>query len=490
MTTVEYGLARIGMIRRRARLGLIVCGVACAALPLRAQQSPDPAQALPIPRLLTDVPGVSVAGTIPTTGDSTTTLWITPGMAMGDLRYYAATVESQYPLSAAAYPMDSLRNLKTARAVQWMERLRGASVVDPYDMELLLFAEAALRAGEDSAARRAIDARLVTIHAPLPRSFILAGAVNLFTEAIDDSVRLAARFAIAAAYAQELAQLRVTGLSTVRDSLNMVFRQISGLVQLVSASVALKHIDVAMQYTDQALASASRLDARLRGSMIQWYYPMQDAATLVYEQRGHAVLDTISQFQKVMAVAPALREGFDRAASLGQPAPPLSAHVWLNAPDSLYDSTPRPHRMDDHAVHLLMFGYNSNVEIADRMHRQFPSVHVLDMTEIDGQLNGELVPPSDEIDWLRTFLRTRRHATMPIGIWVGPKQPNKYGGAAPEPSPAQDLYHATVTQCVIVDRNGLIHDILPMRSRTDEAHIAAVLARLTAGEAAVEGHPQ
>jgi len=369
-----------------------------------------------------------------------------------------------------------------------LQRLQLVTYPDPDGSEAYVLAEIAIRAGDDTLAHQIVEAQLAAARTPLRRSEVLEAAVSLFTDPIistGDSVRDVARdavhYAIATGYAAALGQIRVTRYDTRRDSISVANRQVVTPLRIATASTRIGRYPVVLRDLDKALAAAHWVTPEMAARMFYFFFPLQDAVTLVLAQPNSSTIpDTLSQFKKALAISPQLGEQFARAMLPGQPAPTLAAHAWLNTADSLYAPTPREHHLADGALHLIVFTFAPNLAIVERLHERFPAVHTILMTATDGTLGEELVDLPTEMGALIRFLRERQHVTFTVGVWSGPKQPNKYGGTTPEPSPMRELFYADRNTCLIVDGHGIIRKVMSIRSRTDEANVAKALSALTA----------
>jgi len=441
----------------------------------------DSSFALPLPRALTEAPPIAAIGYLDRGTDTAILVSLTPKTVLGDLEYYRNTLTSQHPLTAPTDPSELLHVANRTRAAAWLARLGAGTVPDPDGTQALALAEIAIRAENDSAARRILGTLLATARDRITQSRVLAVGVDLFTDLTTDRARDTARLSTAVGYASALLQLNAMGMTTQRDSVNVLYHQVSAMLDLVAASCALGRVADVRQYTNQLHTIVTRLGARERTAQLQWYYPLDDIAALFLDQpNGRQLLDTASEIRRIVALAPGLNAALRRAALIGQSAPSVTANAWLNTPDSLYADAPRIHDLNDGAAHLLVFGITTNLPIVERLHHRFPDAHVMLLTATDGTLGLVAADPSAEIAWLRGYLRDPRHVTVPVGVWVGPRRPNKYGGATPEPSPNDGAYAISRSLCVLTDRHGRIYGFFALTSRRDEARVAAALARLGA----------
>jgi hypothetical protein len=311
--------------------------------------------------------------------------------ALQDLRQYEGRLGTLYPWSAADYPADSIRRLNVARAAAWLAYFRaGATRTDDRGDDAIGLAMIAMRAEQDSLARRYLDDRLARVRpAPAEASAVLASGVALFADPGLDSARAACNYALAVSYARQLFALPATGYATRSDSLSVRQRQLMALLQLWR--------DVEVLYpADTAPAAATSI-----GTLTQMLPPAE--RTLIGAVTGDR--------RRVMR-------------NIGQMVPPLVAHAWLNTADSLYAATPRSHALDDGVIRAIMFGDRTTEEVSalERVQHDVPAgVQVVFVTETMGYVGPDLLTPEEEVAWLRDYYERVRHLTIPIAVWAGEK---------------------------------------------------------------------
>jgi len=108
---------------------------------------------VPVMRTLGDPPSVAQTGELTAVAGAGATMPImpiTPATALIDVRMFVGQIASIFPLSASYYPEDSILRVQTARAAQWVTRLR-ASVIPVRGRQLVAFAQLAAEADLDRA---------------------------------------------------------------------------------------------------------------------------------------------------------------------------------------------------------------------------------------------------------------------------------------------------------------------------------------------------
>jgi len=445
---------------------------------------------LPVPRRLGDVPPVSALGALVTLNGTSRTLPVTPKLAVGDLGYYEIELSSLHPLSLPTIPTDSLRVARVARAMAWLVRLRTARYDDPDGTQALALADVALQAQQDTLARHIVDAQLKRTTDVAQKANLLRAAIEIFANGIEDETHPETRVEAATTYFVQLQGFPVSGYPLLRDSAYVAVFKAIGAMQMVDASIHLKRLDAVYRYTDQALAALARVDADARGWYVRNHFPFREMASLIRAQpNGQTMLDTMTRVRSLVSILPDYAVDLQRIALLGTSAPPLAAHAWLNTADSSYAATPRLHAYEPGVIHLVAFGLGSRNVLLERLHRRFPTVHIILMHETRGAVGVNVVEPQTEIAWYDTYVRTILHATFPVGIWAGPKERNMYGGMTPQPSLVRQGYLGEPGLCTLVDGAGKIREFLPAKTRADEAHIAAALSAVL-NEATTSPHVQ
>jgi len=482
------------------------------AIRLYAQELPPPQlpglrapdQAIPVPQV----------GAVPTTDGTSASIPLTATLALEDLQLYDAQLASLFARSMDYYPTDSIVALKRARAATWVARLRAARGSGVDGTQLLDFAAIALRAEQDTLARQLIERRLAEIPAgrrgTLARSVTLAAAVATFADPAQDSVRLARNMGVAEQYAVQLRAIPTTGYVTQSDSTDILYRHLYADIALLNGASALRLPALVQQYVRATARTMTRLPIAERKRVLEKYPYIDVASALIFHRASHGMVDRaqLDTFTQVLARAlgapepgsPGALQGEGQPvnltaanepirsivawlALLGKPAPPISAHVWLNTADSAYTDVPRTHRFADGIVRVMVFDNMDSpaLLLLDRLHRQFPKdVQILFVTHTDGYLGLELAEPAAEVAWWRAYYRTQRHFSVPIAIWGGPKVRDTYGNFVPSESPAQGQYNTGYLwrRCVLIDGAGIVREYLPAWSRSDEVIIARHLRAL------------
>jgi hypothetical protein len=451
--------------------------------------------------------------------------------ALADLRMYAMQFESMFPVSSAYYPVDSLHKLQRDRAATWVARLRdGVRTGTPgTGRSLLSFADVALRAGDDTLARRLIDTRLAELADGRPvaagersliveRALTLATAVMLFADPAPNEepepMRLARTLPLARAYDAQLDALPVRGYSTRSDSTAVLYRQFDAAAALLAAEVnrpvpadALiqAEVDHVVHFLPR-FGMNERLDTFLRGVQYR-----ATAMALVDLPNGEARLAALNTRLRSLVIprendldphiSPrmrvAIRDDIDRdlrarfavIEQLRHPAPAILAHAWLHTADSVYQPTPRSHNLADGVVRVVSVeGYNADVvPILQRIHTQFATrapgrVQSLLVTTAQGHAGPDVVGPETEVSWLARFFADKRQATFPVAVWAGTSTPAEFGMRTLAPSTISDDYGLNYLDgaAIVIDGHGLIRAYLRAQTRADEARIVARITALLA----------
>ena len=359
---------------------------AVVAVPVDSSMLP-----LPVPRRLRDsLPLDRAREYQPATGQTVAGVG-SIALALQDLQQYDGRLETLFPWSAAGYPADSIRRLQVARAATWLAYLRVRTTrSDERGDDAIGLAMIAMRAEQDSLARRYLDERLAYVRSvPAEASLVLAAGVALFANPVQDSARAERNYALADAYAGQLIALPATGYAMRSDSLSVRQRQQMALLQLWR--------DVEMLYpADTASAAATSID-----KLTQMLPPAE----------RNLIVSITGDRKRVMR-------------NVGQGVPPLVAHAWLNTADSLYAATPRPHALNDGTIRAIMFGDRTTEEVSalERVQHDVPAgVQVVFVTETMGYVGPDLLTPEEEVAWTRDYYERVRHLTIPIAVWAGKK---------------------------------------------------------------------
>jgi len=458
---------------------------------------------LPLARSVAAPPTVSAVGLLARTDSGHTSLMITATLAVVDLHAYDDQLRTQFPLNADYYPTDSIRQITTQRAQAWLARLETAGETGIGRRQLVDYAEVAFRAGRDSLARQLFDTRLAQLptgHAgDVQRSAVLAAAVALLTDVTQDSARLANNLAGATTYATRLYAISAGGYSTKSDSTDVLYRQLESSMLLLKAADALGRRVEVIRHARQAWTYMERLDYDERQGAAGQRFPYREVAmAMIAQPNGRTLLDSLNAAllaigldkpTDVSSPPPQGRVGAadvwrqrerDRFASLallGQPAPLVQAHAWLNTPDSSYAESPRGHRFDDGVVRILAFDDNDSwaFPVLQRITNEFPSgVQALLVTQTEGHVGPDIMTPREEVAWLSHYYHAKRRLTVPVALWAGEKIDGDFGMKRPASSTANRVYHtAWLDQMfVVVDGRGIVRGYEPARTRADEARIA------------------
>jgi hypothetical protein len=499
--------SRVGPTKSTIVAAIVAGMVLLSPRPGRAQDSAS--SQLPVQRLLQSPPAVGDVANFSTVTGGKHALPLTATLAVSDLRMYDAQLGSLFPPSASYYPMDSLRALKVARSQTWLARLRLMHGAGVEGRQLVDFAEVAARAGDDTLARRLIDKRLAELPTgragTIARSIALGAAIVLFADDETDSARIARNLPIADVYAAQLSALPAGGYATRSDSVNVLYRQFYAQLQLVQAADALQMPARVVLSAEAVLPFLARLGLGERLNALEMQYPYLEVATALTSQaNGRARLDSLNA-RLLALVAPNVRdvamgqdpvrlaqdiavwEGRvrDRFASfdlLGNRAPPITAHAWLNTPDSAYAEAPRVHSFADGIVRVLGFGnIESNFFPAfDRIQRRFPErVQCIVVTQTEGHVGPDIATPSGEVAWLSSYYLGKRQLATAIAVWAGPKLPGDYGSVQPQRSPNAGPYHVgSLNGFVIIDGAGIVRAYHLLDRREQETRLARRLSSL------------
>lgn len=464
-------------------MGVIVVAITLATSVLRAQQLTD--FPLPVPRVASHPVDVADVGTFPVVRGGDTTVAATPELAVADLRWYDAYLASANPPGVSDTLDDALHALRRARARTWLARLRpNGPRTDVTSLENYI--DVAMRAEADSVALRVLDARLATIptnqSSVVARSAVLAMAIHALTDESFDSARIARHFASAQRYAVNLEALPASGYARTSDSTDVLYRQYTAALAMLHASDVLARAPDVVRYATRAVARWTHLDFDERRVEVGALPYRIIATALAAQPNGRAQLDafdttllsaatlrladhvhgTVSDEQSAaQALQSRLRGQFASFALLGQPAPPVTAHAWLNTSDSTYAAVPRAHTFADGMARVLAFGPNDGefLLLIDRLRHRLPAdVQVIYVTHTEGNVGPDLATPADEVTWLASYYREKLHLTMPIALWAGEKVAGPYGSSRPARSPNPAAYHAETIgfACVIVDGHGVV----------------------------------
>lgn len=506
---------------------------------------------LPVSRILAHPPAVAQVGVFPSTAESVVdrqccitegawTSMITASVADQDLRAYDRQLQSVFPGRNIDDPRDSLYQARVARAEAWVARLTSLRGTPVSGSQLLPLAMVAFRAERDTLARRLIELRLTQlVSLPVEQSLVLATAVEMLTDAGQSSTRFASNFLLAESYASRLASLPVTGYATRIDSLDVHERQVGAIGDLLTAAERLRDPGLVLSFVNRFISRLRTLSADRRSEVIRVEFPYRTVAeALTGRSDGDVQLDSLDA--RLLDVArwrttewpvnmtPAQRatqqarvqheveETFVAFRQLGHPAPPVTAHAWLNTPDSIYARIPRVHPFDDGIVRLIAFGRRIDdiVPMLDRIQRQLPNgIQVVFVTETEGHGGPDLLSPADEVAWLRKYYAETRKVRFVVAVWAGDKVSQEspipstivrlatthrapveasttvsafdtisvsYQRTLPTRSPVPARYRLLTmhAECVLVDGRGMVRGYSTISSPRDEADVIQQLIAL------------
>jgi len=211
------------------------------------------------------------------------------------------------------------------------------------------------------------------------------------------------------------------------------------------------------------------------------------AQVLAGRPHGLAQLDSlVAVIKQAMVVPPALlaqdtalgqfaqdrQEAFGELEAkfrwFGHAAPPVVATHWFNraAPATSSDAAPGARRLplDDGIIRILIFGgIGCPACLAAMAHmekdqRLLPrGIEILSYEWTSGSWGNELVEPDTEVEHIRHHWIERKHYTVPIAIWAGPKDTTPQGGLLPRPSPTATALHIDAyPTVVVVDGHGIV----------------------------------
>jgi len=434
---------------------------------------------------------------------------VTAALGLQDLVVYRWDLESLFSVNRLDYPADSIANVKRLRAADWVRRLTALPAAEQPDAvqgwQRIPFAKLAALAANDTLARQLFELRVAELASdPVEQSYALFQAVATLVDPLQDSARLVRNLAFAERYVKSLRTIRTTGYTTRHDSITVLRHQLMAEDTLINGYAVAND-------TTQLLTHAR---ARLRYALLVGVEDRRDAVFIPYRYVCSTLMHTavgrtqIATFANV-ALAMARRAGTELSAKttaddhkrartietdirswiqfdstwlarLNTPAPELTAHLWLNTPDSMYDSTPRRHPFADGRVHVLAFGdlgATAKMFALDRVQRRFPfGVEALLAIATTGSVGPDAATPREEAAWITQYLRDVHHLIVPIAVWAGALRQagmvpeGHYPVVRPEPSPNDRLYieGPLGPRCFLIDGHGRLRLYLPIVTRHDE----------------------
>jgi hypothetical protein len=469
----------------------VVAQAVPSATPTAPTNGPiDSALALPPLRALAMPPAVPQTGALLRRDGTAASIPTTATFALADVRLYREQFRWVFPMSGERYPADSIQHAVGQRASAWLDRLRRLTMLDPPAVsgwQLVSFAEAAARAGEDTLARRLFETRLAQL-APsaAERAYVLLEAVRTFADTARDSTQLARTVPWAEQYASALHAMPAGGYATENDSTSVLYGQLIAEHALLLAYDALHQPRQLLQHVDRLFAVAQPIAAPERGSAIADHFPY-----LIIYRALFIMPDSEARWQAmdtriVAAHLPSANTIVQMMALIGRPAPPVPVHVIARTADSLYHATPIDVSLVNGRIHVLGFGRYDNLVpyVLQRVQRHFPTdVDVTFVTHSQGYVGVDLFSPPDEAAWLASYLTVDRHVTLPVAIWA-PAKVAVNGGMIPPPWPEDDTYHANglsySAMCVLVDNQGIVRGYYDLRSRKEEAALERDITRCLA----------
>jgi len=249
---------------------------------------------------------------------------------------------------------------------------------------------------------------------------------------------------------------------------------------------------MAMAIFAQASDSAGRVVARRR---------MDSLATRVLAMVGASVPGRAStrseaaRPEQMMEYVRSAKDEVDHVntmlALIGQAAPPVLGHAWLNTSDSAYRTPPITHSFGDGVVRVVAFGEiqrtHHMISVLDNVQQWFPHrVEAVFVTHTVGHAGPDLVSPADETVWMAAYVKGVRHLTLPIAIWAGDKQKvpalvEAEFGVVPVNSPNElTAYRDRGDPFVVIDGHGIIRATLDVQNRRQEEQLRRRLAAMLA----------
>lgn len=478
--------------------------------------APSVIRMLPVANTLGSPPAVPEMGTFARVDGGSTMAPVTAALGVLDRNRYDIALHSIFSISQPVYPADSIYRLGQQRSDAWVTRLRSpqAAGAGTTGWQAVSLARLAAYAGRDSLARRLFDQRLEELASnPAEYSYVSFQAIAALADPTQDSARLGQNVELAERYAAKLRTLPVTGYRTRNDSASVRTRQWLAEDTLLVAYGVLGNIPQVLAHAARAIKMLADLGGEERFTPVRRIGSHVEAA-LAPTAQGRATLvpfcarllatirvaattglagasvDTRVQAETELSMLERqVAETNAWLAMLGEAAPPITAHSWLNTSDSLYRAVPLSRGFNDGRVHVLMFGGdrydvygNDRLPILDRMQRMYPAdVEVVLVTATTGAAGPDVVPPSDEVAWLARYYRGMRHLTIAIAIWAGTKVSTR-DGTMPEPSPNGKQYYSDKMEhtCVVIDGRGIIRAYQPLATRAHEVALRRIIDALLA----------
>jgi len=425
---------------------------------------------------------------------------VTAALALVDMQAYSTQLESLFPMSGTVYPADSLRQLRATRAAEWITRLRALPSSQQHGVsgwQLVPFAQVAVVAGNDSLAARLFETRLAQLStSPAERAYVLAAAIRAFADLAQDSARLAHRLALAERYDAQLRTIPAAGYPTVQDSFSVFLRQMRAEDTLVAAYGALQSPAQLRAHAEWEMMMVTRIAPNERADYLDHLY-RPTALALGLDCSSRTELETWREHFVTAMKTVSSRGGESGAAfsvavrsivastdsslrMIGSVAAPISAHLWLNTPDSLYQPTLRTRSFGDGTIHVLLFSDIGDVPATlalQHLHQAFPHrVEGLLVTHTTGNTGPDLAAAADETTWIKAYTVGLQHFTFPMAIWAGPKLsyelPEGKIGERPQEWPLDtSAYRFRARSYVLIDGAGVIRAVDDAMTRFQEARL-------------------
>jgi len=451
---------------------------------------------------------------------------MTASLALADLRTYALQLASLFPPSADRYPSDSLVRVQQARAAAWVDRLlqlQRNNDAGVNGWQLVPFAEVAFRAGDDSLARSLFDRRAQSLPArSAERAYVLHEAVNTFADQTQETARLSASIAMAERYAALMSAVPASGFPkgyrTENDSTAILYHHLRTEDTLLTAYDILSDSAGVLTHGYRVYAIVPRVSPDEREGMIEFAYQLMvpamgpvagtavprarveslNAQSLAAasripggwrtdatpQERARRLTELVARVKDNIALITA------SFALAGKPSVGIPAHAWFNTQDSVYRQNPVTHTFADGMVRVLVWSDlhdSEHLSMVNRVQRWFPRrVEGVVITASVGHTGPDIATPAEEVEWLRAYYEGKRHFTVPIAVWAGPKMPSPAMtasgvGSTPRPSPTDStLYEKRGAPIVIVDGRGVIRATLDVRTRAQEVTLRRRLAAILA----------
>jgi len=440
---------------------------------------------------------------------------VTANLALADVVVHRWRLRSAFPPSRADFPSDSLREIQRRRASAWIDRFGTLSASQQRDAvqgwQRVPFAEVAAWAGNDSTAQRLFDTRIVELAThPVEQAYALFERVATLADPTQDSARLARNLRAAESVLKILQRLHTTGFSTRHDSATILYHQLYAEDTMIVGYAAIGDRERLLAHVQHAMGYTLQVGGKERGSVLGRLYtraikalqesPDGRERLVAFNPTVMAIARRIateipSTFtaddrNQLIGMPSNMQQWFDQLtqwfARLGKPAPPITAHLWLNTPDSSYAPTPRTRTFTDGSVYVVAFGpFNDEnmPAVLGRVMARFPTgVQVLFVAKTSGYVGPDIVGPANEAAWLTRYFRGVKQFALPIAIWAGDKRPNgfvpegHYQRIDPEPSPNEPLYAANDlgSQCVVIDQHGVIRFFEDVNTHFDQDRVRRV----------------